>query len=69
MPQIDGGSGILQLSEMPYNLVQTNAPDVRHYLLSVSSPQMKPQRERYTNKSPRAQVLQIARLTQGARWP
>jgi hypothetical protein len=54
---IDGGSGILQLSEMPYKLVQTNTPDARHDLLSVSSPKMKPQRERYTNKSPMAQVL------------
>jgi len=46
MPPIDGGSGIPQLGEMPYDLVHTNAPDVRHHSLTVSSPPLKLHRER-----------------------
>ena len=30
---------------------------------------MEPHRERYTNKLPKAQALQIAKSTQSARWP
>ena len=68
MLQVDGGARVLQLLEMPNDLVQTDPLNVRHDRPSVRR-RRRSHTEEGTKKSPRAQTLQFARSTYSSRWP